>query len=392
MIQTKHTSQKTVLKLLLLLTLFSFSRCKKDEVQTTPDLEKSELSDLPPNLAATTAVSSTSYKLENSLPKGYVKDGSKDYTTYIQAAINKYADITFPAFPIMVNDAGLIIPSNRKLSFLTGSKLVLKPTSSANYSILRISKVSNVTLNNPVIVGDRYKHSGSSGEWGHGIGIYGSSGITITGANVTNCWGDGIYLASTDKITNKNITINNANCTYNRRNGIGVTSVIGLVLEAPYCAYSNGLAPFAGIDIEPASSSDEMKNITINNAKTEYNPGFGIQVVFKNLFGGSNKTIGLKIANHIDKSSKVAFRTTAALTRQVGSETVTGAVTITNPFWRRNALTPIQTNILVKTIKLSITNPTVQDINGINLSDASIFSLFTYKTNINREANYSLTF
>jgi hypothetical protein len=392
MIQTKHSSQTTVLKFLLLLTLFSFSRCKKDEVQTTPNIEKAELSDLPPSLEATTAVSSTSYRLENSLPSGYVKDGSKDYTSYIQAAINKYADITFPAFPIMVNDAGLVIPSNRKLSFLTGSKLILKPTSSTNYNIIRISRVSNVTLNNPVIVGDRGKHSGSSGEWGQGIGIYGSSGITITGANVSNCWGDGIYLAAKDKVTNRNITINNAYCTYNRRNGISVTSVIGLVLEAPFCSYSNGVSPFCGIDIEPSTYTDEIQNVTINNARTENNPGYGIQIGFRSLYGGPNKTVGVKLTNPMDKYSNVAFKYSATLTRKVGNETVTGTVSVVNPYWRQNKLTPIQTNILAKTLRLTISNPTVQNISGVNLTDAAIYSLFTYKTNINREANYSLTF
>ncbi|MDB5126775.1 hypothetical protein [Mucilaginibacter sp.] len=392
MIQTKHKSQATVLKFLLLLTLLSFSRCKKDEVQTTSDLEKSELSNLPPTLESTTAVSSTSYRLENSLPSGYVKDGSRDYTSYIQTAINKYADITFPAFPIMVNNTGIIIPSNRKISFLTGSKIIQKPTSATNYNAIRIYKATNVTLNNPVVVGDRYKHSGSSGEWGQGITIYGSSNITLNGPNVSNCWGDGIYLASTDKITNRNITINNASCTYNRRNGISITSVIGLVLEAPYCAYSNGVSPYCGIDVEPSFYTDEIQNVAINNARTEYNPGYGIQAGFRNLFGGPNKSIGLKLTNHIDKNSKVSLKVSATLTRRVGSETVTGNVDITNPYWRKNSLTPIQTNILVKTIKLNITNPTVQDINGVNLSDASILSLFTYKTNINREANYVIKF
>jgi hypothetical protein len=392
MIQTKHKSQTTVLKFLLLLTLFSFSRCKKDEVQTTPNIEKAELSDLPPSLESTTAVSSTSYRLENSLPKGYVKDGSKDYTSYMQAAIDKYADITFPAFPIMVNETGIIIPSNRKISFLTGSKLIQKPTSKTNYNAIRIYKATNVTLNNPVVVGDRYKHSGSSGEWGQGITIYGSSNITLNAPNVSNCWGDGIYLGATDKITNRNITINNANCTYNRRNGISVTSVIGLVLEAPYCAYSNGISPYCGIDVEPSYYTDEIQNVAINNARTENNPGYGIQIGFRSLYGGPNKTVGVKITNPMDKYSNVALKYSATLTRRVGNETVTGTVSIVNPFWRQNKLTPIQTNILAKTLRLTISNPTVQNISGVNLTDAAIYSLFTYKTNINREANYSLTF
>jgi len=82
------------------------------------------------------------------LPAGYVKDGSRDYTSYLQAAINKYSNLVFPAFPIMVNANGLTIPSNKTITFLTGSTIVFKPTLLATYNILKISGSTNVTLYN----------------------------------------------------------------------------------------------------------------------------------------------------------------------------------------------------------------------------------------------------
>jgi hypothetical protein len=386
----RNKTQKAFSFFLLMSCMLTFSRCKKDQLQTSSTPVDSTSKSL--SLTAKTLATTTTYNITSSLPAGYVKDGSVDYTTYVQNAINKYSNITFPAFPIMIDDKGLTIGSNKTITFLTGSKLLLKPTASSNYNILNILDATNVVLTGPVIVGDRNTHLGTSGEWGQGIGIYGSTNVTINGANVTYCWGDGIYLAAKGTINNKNITIKNATSLYNRRNGISVTNAIGLDLESPYAGYSNGVAPFTGIDIEPSSYADEIQNIVLNNPNTAYNPGMGISVGFKNLFGGPNKTIGIQINNHNDKGSGDAFKATATLTQRKGTETVTGNINILNPVWRKNTVAPIQTNLLVKTIKLTITNPAVETVSGTLLSDASILSLFTYKTNINYTANYVINF
>lgn len=391
MMQKKQsrTTQKQLRRSLLILTAFPvlLASCGKESISPADSPTDAVVTS-----TADVALSTTStYNVTSSLPSGYVKDGSRDYTAYVQSAIDKHADITFPAFPIMISDKGLNVGSNKTLTFLTGSKLVLKPSSASNYNIIDIVNASNVTLNNPVIVGDRYAHTGSSGEWGMGIGVYGSSKITINGATVTNCWGDGITVQAKRGVTSSTIRINNAFCNYNRRNGMSVVSAVGMTVESSYFGHSDGLSPFCGVDIEPSVNTDQIQQITINNTRTEYNRGNGIQAGFKNLFGAGNKTISLQINNHSDKGSADAFKTSATLTKQKSTETVTGTINIVNPFWRKNTNTPIQTEILVKTIKLNIVKPIVQDINGNTLNTASILSLFTYKTNINRSANYSIT-
>jgi hypothetical protein len=380
----------TRLVLLAFCTTTGLVRCKKDaatEIASNPTL----LGTIHTK-ATNLSISTTPYDLTLSLPSGYKTDGTVDYTAYLQKAINTYSNITFPAFPIMVDDLGLVVGSNKLLTFLPGSKLILKASSNANYNIINILMANNVTLNNPVIVGDRYIHIGTIGCWGQGIAINGSTNVTINSPTITNCWGDGIYMGQKGGINNQNITIKNAYCRYNRRNGIGITNAIGLDLEAPYAGYCDGADPWNGIDIEPNSYNDEIQKITINNAITEHNVGNGISAGFKNLFGGPNKTISIQINNHADKASTVAFHCTATLTQQVGTETVTGPVNVANPFWRRNTNTPITTNLLVKTIQLNISKPAVQDINGVNLTNTQIVSLFTYKTHINSGANYTLTF
>lgn len=376
-----------LLKPALLMLLFLLSQCKKDDfsANNTPSITTGAA-----DLSLATAPAP--YDITKSLPSGYVKNGTRDYTSYLQSAINKYTNITFPGFPILVHANGLKIPSNTTITFLPGSQLLVVPNNLPNYNVLRIYNVSNVVLNSPVIIGERYGHLGDDGQWGQGIGIIGSKNITLNSPNVTNCWGDGIYLASIDTLNNHNIVINNAYCRANRRNGISVTSAVGLLLESPYCGYSDGSPPAAGIDFEAESSDDQLQKIVVNNARTEYNTGNGITLGFRSLMGGPDKYISFQFNNCMDKGSAIGFNATATLTRRVGNETVYGKIGLLNPYWRKNVNTPIATNLLVNTIQLNIVNPIVQDVLGLQLTDAAALAIFTYKTHINRSANYTITF
>lgn len=377
---------------LLAISLYS---CKKDSLEPTTTSPATSNLDVTTNAlnSAKTVVPAGSYDLTASLPAGYVKDGTVDYTKYLQAALNKNSNVTFPNFPILVNDAGLTIGSNSTLNFLTGSKLSLKPTAKSNYNILFISHATNVVVNNPIIVGDAANHLGTSGEWGMGIGIYSSSNIKITSAIVSHCWGDGIYLAtSKGNTTNTNITITSANLTYNRRNGMSVTSVNGLDLESPYAEYSTGTSPMCGIDIEPNTPNDELQNIVVNNPKTGNNAGYGIQVGYSNLYGGKNKTSSIVINNHNDKRSNVAFKASSDFSKQKKNEIIAGQLILNNPVWRKNPTSPLTACIAENNIKLTITKPSVQDVNGTYLTQADVLSTLTYKTNMLRGSNYSITF
>src|SRR5690606_37491525 len=165
--------------------------------------------------------------------------------------VNQYSELVFPGFPLLINDGGLKIPSNRTIYFSEGSELRLKPTSKANYAIIHIKNASNITLHNPRITGDRYSHKGTVGEWGNGIAIYSSSNITINEAQVYDCWGDGIYLGTSGNGTNKDIKLVKPYLKSNRRAGISVTDADGLQIISAYAGYSDGTSPYCGINVEP---------------------------------------------------------------------------------------------------------------------------------------------
>src|SRR5690606_13104071 len=137
------------------------------------------------------------YDLTLALPKGYKKDGSVDYTKYIQMALNKHKNVLMPNFTIATT--GLLAVSNSNIKFQSNSKLKLLPTDRERYQVLAIHGVENVTVTNANIEGDLKNHKGTKGEWGFGIDIRNAINITINNAKVSNCWGDGIVVAYSTK-------------------------------------------------------------------------------------------------------------------------------------------------------------------------------------------------
>jgi len=370
MIKNKFPA-KLIVAVLVVSQSMLLTNCKKDaEIQ--PDQVPSI--SLKTKKAAV-AIADNAFYIEKVLPEGYVKDGSKDYTSYIQAAIKKYPELVFPAFTLQINDQGLIIPSNRKLHFLEGSQLKLKPTAKNNYDIIKIERASNVTLNNPVILGDNLSHSTEGGRAGRGISLYGASSVTINNAKVTNCYGDGIYLGrGSNTVTYcKNVKINNAYCKGNSRNGISVICVDGLTVAKAYCGYSG----LTGFDIEGNYGDEVQKNMSISDVTTERNSFNGFTIALSRTYASYDKTIGtIEVINHKDISSaNYCFKCTLR-EPETGMGKVTGIVKVVNPVWiKPGSGRPNYNKVTPSGFKTYITKPSVQNSSGSWLSERSIASL-----------------
>lgn len=381
-------SFKTQINSLLIFTTLALaaSSCKKNNLdETTLDgpqtgmvQDSSSLPvDVKSEMLAATGVTSSSHYLVNSLPSGYVKDGSKDYTSYVQAAVTKYSNIVFPAFPILVNDNGINIGSNKVITFPSGSQLRLKSSSKANYSILRISNASNVILYNPVIVGDRYNHSGTSGEWGMGIGLYAASNVTIYSPKVTNCWGDGIYIGQLNSSNSKNIIIKDAYLSKNRRDGISIISVDGLLLDNIYAGYSDGTLPKTGINIETNNKDCVVRNVRINNPRTENNGAMGIMINLRTMLSGTSKSSEVTITNHYDTGSpRYALKVSTQSDSYPGK--LSGYVNVINPSWQKTSLetgAPIWLGANHANYKINISSPEWMTTRGSMLSYIDTYNL-----------------
>lgn len=208
-------------------------------------------------------------------------DASTDDTAAIQKAIDyayskNIATVYIPDGTYMVNpDTSIRLKSNLKLEL--SSNAVIKSKSSVNeyYNIILILEANNVEISGGKIIGDRYNHSGSSGEWGAGIGVLGSSNITISNMYISDCWGDGIFIGEAwDKAPNysQSVTIQGVTCDNNRRQGISVISVKGLLVKDCVLCNTNGTAPMSGIDLEPDFINQYMLDVVLENVMS-YNNG-----------------------------------------------------------------------------------------------------------------------
>lgn len=198
----------------------------------------------------------------------------------------------------------IVLDDNTVLIFQPKTRLIRKATKTKSYNILKIHKIKNITIFSPNIVGERYDHIGDDGEWGMGIGIRGSENVKIFDSNISNCWGDGIYIGRIDNICSRNIEIINSKLTYNRRNNISITCGELISIKNVIIKGSEGTNPMAGIDIEPNSNKDDICGVLLENIQTFACKGHGVVISLGSLIGVNSKTIEISLKNITDNFSK----------------------------------------------------------------------------------------
>ena len=122
----------------------------------------------------------------------------------------------------------------------------------------------------------RMNRSYHTAEQNHVLSIISSSNITVKGLTTKDGGGDGIYISRyRDGEYCRNILIEDITSTNNRRQGMSVISVDGLVVRNSTFSNSNGHSPGAGVDFEVESIRDRLLNITMDNCvfRDNYGPG-----------------------------------------------------------------------------------------------------------------------
>lgn len=257
-------------------------------------------------------------KIEDFLPKNYVRDGSKDYTSIIQNVINNNRKLLFPNFPLLINVDGLNIPSNTEIYFSERGKLIqqtlTRERSDLNsirewYDIIRIYDKENVKIFNAHISGNRVTNKEKKGEWGAGISIRNSNNILVKNCKIENTWGDGIFVGSEDGGKSCDVILKNIQIDHSRRTGIAITSGENIYLENIFISNIHGTAPHVGLDLEPSWNRDELNNIYIKNVKTFNcsNYGFTISLDQLSVDIKKRKKVNIYVDGYRDFSSNVSF-------------------------------------------------------------------------------------
>ena len=225
---------------------------------------------------------------------GAVADDTGDDTTAFNRALQAAAsssstDTVFvPAGTYMIKadggDGGVRVLSKTKLKMDPGAVLQVITNAEKGYNCIRANGITDAEISGGTICGDRTTHTGTSGEWGHGIGIYDSIGVTISNVTVKNCWGDGVYIGtSNDNSTtakSRQISLSGVTTDNNRRNGLSIVAADGVTVDGCLFANTNGTDPQSGIDIETNhwKTGDMMpcENVTISHTTCSGNTNYSI--------------------------------------------------------------------------------------------------------------------
>lgn len=252
----------------------------------------------------------------------------EDNTDLLQNLVNKYKKIVMPDFAITVNKKGITIPANREIYFRKNSSILLKGNNQTNYQILRLHNVANIKLYNPQIIGDRKTHFGTVGEWGMGISVVSARNIKIYNAQVSNCWGDGIYIAG----NSYNISIKFGVLDNNRRNNISVVSVDSLLIDRIFLSNANGTNPQSGLLFEPNNGSNKIKSVYVNNIITYNNAFSGLGFTLKYAYDSDSSLSRIVINNPVDYYSRYSLNSELSPKKGVSINN-RFVIEINNPKW-----------------------------------------------------------
>lgn len=172
----------------------------------------------------------------------------------------------------------ILQPQSNSYIIINGT-INLISTDRTHYNIIGIVDKDNVIIEgNGEIIGDLQTHTGTTGEWGHGILVSGSRNVNVRDLKVSYCWGDGLSVSYTEKILTdsglidssytppKSINITNIKSSFNRRLGISIINGDGIILENSVTEGNgtiNGTSPKAGLDIEP-NPNQSVNNVIVN--------------------------------------------------------------------------------------------------------------------------------
>lgn len=215
-------------------------------------------------------------------------NGGGDDTRAIQAAIDALPEaggtVVVPAGNYPIDPLrSLRLRSRMHLSMTADTRLVAMSNAAPRAYVLLLQQVDDVEVSGGRIIGDRERHLGTTGEWGHGIMVRGSSRVRLHDLHITRCWGDGMSVGGLSGVRgqaplpSRDVLIQDVVCQGNRRQGLTIgrsrqVRVLG-------CSFldTGGVLPGCGIDIEPDPGGD-ARDVLIEDCLVQGNQGAGIQL------------------------------------------------------------------------------------------------------------------
>jgi len=233
--------------------------------------------------------------------------GGKDDTALIQKALNACSaqgkTLHIPAMKVPYRVGQLRIPSRARVTFAPGVVLQAVAGFREFQRLINIVDARDVELSGAGATLRMNKAEYKRSEYRHCIYISGSTNVEINGLTCMDAGGDGLYISGSEKKPfSENVTISGVTVKGSARQGLTVISARNLLVRKSLFAYSSGVMPQSGIDIEPESSHDRLERIRIEENVTEANAGNGIRIGLNKL-RATSAPISIAIRRHQDKAA-----------------------------------------------------------------------------------------
>lgn len=265
---------------------------------------------------------------------GAVGDGSTDDTTnwnLMVAAINTAAFGILNLLPGKTYMLGNVTTFDQLDGFVinfNGAKIKTAAntgvgTGDTGY-MLRFTNCDNITINDPIIDGNRdnLDYTATGDGQAHGIFIQYSRNVKIDKPHIYDCGTDGIYIGATTGTTtqrSENVTIEGGEVYRSRRNNVtiaGALNVTNHLKENTYAGAtvgsSAGTAPKAGVDLEPNATGTTNQNENIILEGTKYSDNVTTDIVVggeadgvfikKNTFATDTAANSINLAHNVNNA------------------------------------------------------------------------------------------
>jgi hypothetical protein len=304
---------------------------------------------------------------------GIVGDGVTNFSNKIQTLLNnnRYPSIFFPKGTSSYRINSIKIPSNKNLQFEEGTVVEGLGQLAEHERMVSIFDVDNVTIKGYNVVFKDQKSAYTSGQQKHIFVIQGSNNIIIEGLAAKNSGGDGFYIGSGNRQKfSENVKLINIISDNNRRQGLSIVSGKNIEVINPIISNTNGVAPGAGIDIEPNFPYEFLEGIRITNPKTRNNQGPAIMVSPLALVGTEN-IVDIVVSNHVDDGSHYGFLVTSA------TASLAGSIVNENPVYKNNKYSGfVARNWSSSACVVEINSPTVINANTSGTTSANLGAAF----------------
>ncbi len=219
-------------------------------------------------------------------------DGIRDDTAAFQNAIDALppdgGTVHVPPGEYLIDPVRSVnLRSRMHLELAPDATLIAKANDEESAYVLHANRVEDAEISGGRIVGDRKRHLGKSGEWGHGIQVRAASRITIRDMHFSDCWGDGVCIGGTwspskwsperERFVSDDIVIARIVSTGNRRQGLSIGGSRNVRVHDSEFSNTSGTAPECGIDIEP-DPPDATYNVHIENCLMKGNASNGLMI------------------------------------------------------------------------------------------------------------------